>query len=125
MTLVQASDYTPGKPVPHNVVTAAESFQEVYGRVFNTELCNWIADNVAAAAGAPMPLPDQYLEPGLERRGRLLAHRLPRLRHRNPGHRLEHPGPARRYRPARVGHTGAGHTTTVLAVNEDGTARGL
>lgn len=121
VALVQASGYTPGKPLPANVVKAAESFQDVYGRVFNTELCNWIADNVAAAAGAPMPLPDQYLEPGLNVEGGFW-----RIAYRGSDsetpvidwNTLVQPGDIVRLE---WDNTGAGHTTTVLAVNQDGT----
>ena len=54
---------TPGAPTPQDVVNAANAFLNVFGNVPNTNLCNWIADNVAAAAGAPMPLPDAQLDP--------------------------------------------------------------
>ena len=121
VALVQASGYTPGKPQPANVVTAAESFQEIYGRVFNTELCNWIADNVAAAAGAPMPLPDQFLEPGSNVEGGFW-----RIAYRGSDsetpvidwNTLVQPGDIVRLE---WDTTGAGHTTTVLMVNQDGT----
>jgi hypothetical protein len=53
----------PGAPTPQNVVDAANAFFKSYSNVPNTNLCNWIADNVAAAAGAPMPLPDAQLDP--------------------------------------------------------------
>ena len=53
----------PGAPTPQDVVDAATAFWNAYPKVPNTELCNWIADNVAAAAGAPMPLPDAQLDP--------------------------------------------------------------
>jgi hypothetical protein len=53
----------PGAPTPQNVVDAANAFSKSYSNAPNTNLCNWIADNVAAAAGAPMPLPDAQLDP--------------------------------------------------------------
>jgi hypothetical protein len=53
----------PGAPTPQNVVDAASAFWNAYPKVPNTDLCNWIADNVASAAGAPMPLPDAQLDP--------------------------------------------------------------
>ncbi len=53
----------PGAPTPQNVVDAANAFFKSYPKVPNTNLCNWIADNVAAAAGAPAPLPDARLDP--------------------------------------------------------------
>ena len=119
--LVRAPGYTPGKPLPADVVTSAESFQHVYGRVFNTELCNWIADNVAAAGGAPMPLPDQFLEPGSNVEGGFW-----RIAYRGSDsespvidwNTLVQPGDIVRLEWAT---TGAGHTTTVLAVSQDGT----
>jgi uncharacterized Zn-binding protein involved in type VI secretion len=54
---------TPGAPTAQNVVSAAKAFLATFPDVPNTNLCNWIADNVAAAAGAPMPLPDARLDP--------------------------------------------------------------
>jgi len=54
---------TPGAPTAQNVVSAAKAFSATFPDVPNTNLCNWIADNVAAAAGAPMPLPDARLDP--------------------------------------------------------------
>jgi hypothetical protein len=50
-------------PTPDAVVASAHAFADLYGVIPNTNLCNWIGDNVAAGAGAPMPLPDQLLDP--------------------------------------------------------------
>jgi hypothetical protein len=52
-------------PTPSAVADSAQAFADLYGQIPNTNLCNWIADNVAAGAGAPMPLPDQMLDPTL------------------------------------------------------------
>jgi hypothetical protein len=55
---------TPGAaPQAENVVLAAGAMNTYYPDVPNTNNCNWIADCVAAAAGAPMPLPDAQLDP--------------------------------------------------------------
>jgi hypothetical protein len=50
-------------PQAENVVLAAQAMNAEYPKVPNTNLCNWIADCVAAAAGAPMPLPNAQLDP--------------------------------------------------------------
>ena len=50
-------------PTPDAVVASAYAFADIYGVIPNTNLCNWIGDNVAAGAGAPMPLPDALLDP--------------------------------------------------------------
>jgi hypothetical protein len=63
--LVQAAGAQAGHPTPADVVAAARSWNTTFPDVPNTDLCNWIADNVAAAAGAPMPLPNALFEPGL------------------------------------------------------------
>ena len=54
---------TPGKPTPADIVASAHSLENVFPDVPNTNLCNWIADNVAAAAGASEPLPNFYPDP--------------------------------------------------------------
>ncbi|MGD9885193.1 MAG: hypothetical protein AB7U95_34350 [Reyranella sp.] len=59
---VEAAGYT-GLPTPDAIVASANAFASVYGLVPNTNLCNWIADNVAAGAGASMPLPNAFLDP--------------------------------------------------------------
>ena len=58
-----------GGPTAADVVAAAQTHASVYAGAVNTELCNWIADNVAAAAGAPMPLPNASLSPDLNVEG--------------------------------------------------------
>jgi hypothetical protein len=50
-------------PQAEDVVLAAQAMNAYYPDVPNTNLCNWIADCVAAAAGAPMPLPNAQLDP--------------------------------------------------------------
>lgn len=52
-----------GLPTPAAVVASAETFAATYGLIPNTNFCNWIADNVAAGAGATMPHPDALLDP--------------------------------------------------------------
>ncbi|MCP3374816.1 hypothetical protein [Bradyrhizobium cajani] len=54
---------TPGTPQPGDVVLAAQAMNATYPGVPNTNLCNWIADCVAAAAGVPMPLPNTLYTP--------------------------------------------------------------
>ena len=59
---VEAAGYT-GLPTPDAIVASANAFASVYGLVPNTNLCNWIADNVAAGAGASMPPANAFLDP--------------------------------------------------------------
>jgi hypothetical protein len=54
---------TPGKPTPADIIASAHSLDSTFPDVPNTNLCNWIADNVAAAAGASQPLPNFYPDP--------------------------------------------------------------
>jgi len=54
---------TPGKPTPADIVASAHSLDSTFPDIPNTNLCNWIADNVAAAAGAAVPLPDAEGDP--------------------------------------------------------------
>ena len=54
---------TPGKPTPADIVASAHSLDETFPDVPNTNLCNSIADNVAAAAGTAMPLPNTEPDP--------------------------------------------------------------
>ncbi|GAB3796906.1 hypothetical protein GCM10028798_07490 [Humibacter antri] len=58
-----------GSPTSKAVIAAAEAFNAKYPRVLNTNLCNWIGDNVAAGAGAPMPLPDALIDASLNVEG--------------------------------------------------------
>jgi hypothetical protein len=50
-------------PQAENVVGAAVAMNAYYPDVPNTNLCNWIADCVAAAAGAPMPPLNTQFDP--------------------------------------------------------------
>ncbi|MGV3634000.1 MAG: choice-of-anchor D domain-containing protein, partial [Pseudorhodoplanes sp.] len=69
---MHAAGVVPGAlPTADTVVKAAQAFASVYhdGTIPNTNLCNWIADNVAAAAGAPMPGMNSSLDPSLNEEG--------------------------------------------------------
>ena len=61
--VAEGVESTPGKPTPADMIAAAHSLDRVFPDVPNTNLCNWIADNVAAVAGAAVPLPDQEGDP--------------------------------------------------------------
>jgi hypothetical protein len=61
--VAKAVGSTPGKPTPADIVASANSLNSTFPDVPNTNLCNWIADDVAAAAGTTMPLPDAQLDP--------------------------------------------------------------
>jgi hypothetical protein len=118
--LVSQDGAVTGRPSPNDIVHSAYAYQAIYGAVLNTELCNWIADNVAAAVGATMPLPNQLLEPGSNAEGGFW-----RIAYRGDSddpvvdwNTLVRPGDIVRLEWVK---TGAGHTTTVLAVNNDGT----
>jgi len=58
-----------GPPTPDAVVASAVAFNQTFGQILNTNLCNWIADNVAAGAGASMPWPNTMLDPTLNVEG--------------------------------------------------------
>ena len=62
-TVAKGVELTPGKPKPSDILAAAHSLDSVFPDVPNTNLCNWIADNVAAVAGAAVPLPDSEGDP--------------------------------------------------------------
>ena len=118
--LIQASGLTPGDPAPNDIVAAANAYQAVYAKVLNSELCNWIADNVAAAAGATMPLPDALLDPSLNVEGgfwRIVYRGTDLTTPVEDWNTLVQPGDIVRLQ----WNNGTGHTTTVLAVNPDGT----
>ena len=59
---VEAAGFT-GLPTPAAIVASAQAFAGIYGAVPNNDLCNWIADNVAAGAGASMPPANFALDP--------------------------------------------------------------
>ena len=54
---------TPGKPTTADIIASAHSLYKTFPKVPNTNLCNSIADDVAAAAGAAMPLPNTDPDP--------------------------------------------------------------
>lgn len=118
--LIHGGKFKPGAPLPADIVASAEAYQAVYAEVLNSNLCDWIADNVAAAAGATMPLPDAYLDPSLNVPGGFW-----RVAYRGSDtdtpvddwNSLVRPGDIVRLEWAA---TATGHTTTVLAVNNDG-----
>jgi hypothetical protein len=56
-------ELTPGKPTPADIVASAHSLFKTFPDCPNTNLCNWIGDNVTAVAGAPMPLPNAHPDP--------------------------------------------------------------
>jgi hypothetical protein len=62
-TVAKGVELTPGKPTPDDIIASAQSLYKTFPDVPNTNLCNWIADNVAAVAGVPMPLPNAHPEP--------------------------------------------------------------
>lgn len=58
-----------GPPTPDRVVASANAYDATFGLILNTNLCNWIADNVAAGAGASMPPDSISLDPTLNASG--------------------------------------------------------
>jgi hypothetical protein len=62
-TVAKGVESTPGKPTPADILASAHSLDSTFPDVPNTNLCNWIADNVAAAAGVSMPLPNPNPDP--------------------------------------------------------------
>jgi hypothetical protein len=117
---VQASGYTAGAPTPGDVINAAVAFAAAFPGQLDDNLCNWIGDSVAAAAGATLPLPDADLDPDVNVEGGFW-----RIVYRGSGSHpvqnwsgLVRPGDIVRMAWFNTG----GHTTTVLgAVNDDGT----
>ena len=117
---VQASRFTAGAPTPANVIDAAMAFAAAFPGQLDDNLCNWIGDSVAAAAGATMPLPDADVDPDVNVEGGFW-----RIAYRGTGSNplqnwsgLVRPGDIVRM----AWFNGGGHTTTVLgAVNNDGT----
>jgi hypothetical protein len=113
----------PGAPTPQNVVDAANAFFKVFPKVPNTNLCNWIADNVAAAAGAPMPLPDAQLDPANNVSGGFwrIAYTGQAPDPEQNWSSLVQPGDIVRMRWIKTNLPGAGgHSTTVVAGVENG-----
>ncbi|HET7716458.1 MAG TPA: M10 family metallopeptidase C-terminal domain-containing protein [Bauldia sp.] len=119
--LVQAAPgYVLGKPGAHDIINAAHAYQTVYGTVLNTDLCNWIADNVAAAAGATMPLPDADLDPLSNVSGgfwRVVYRGTDAETPTVDWNTIVQPGDIVRMKWV---SSVSGHTTTVMAVQPDG-----
>ncbi len=123
---MQIAGVVPGAaPTPETIVKAAEAFLTVYGDgvIPNTNLCNWIADNVAAAAGAPMPGLNASLDPSLNLEGGfwriVYASDIPNPVSDWSG--LVQPGDIVRmgwFKPE-AGRI-SGHSTTVLSYEQDG-----
>jgi hypothetical protein len=113
----------PSAPMPQNVVDAANAFFKVFPKVPNTNLCNWIADNVAAAAGAPMPLPDAQLDPANNVAGGFwrIVYTGQTPDPEQNWSSLVQPGDIVRMRWIKTSLPGAGgHSTTVVAGVENG-----
>ena len=68
-TQVAASGGVAGQPTPQDVVNAAHVLDALFPDVPNNDSCNSIADDVAAAAGATMPLPNVFYDPNLNAQG--------------------------------------------------------
>jgi hypothetical protein len=111
---------TPGKPTPADILAAAHSLYHTFPDVPNRNLCNWIADNVAAAAGASQPLPNAYPDPTDNVSGGFwrMAYTGARPNPVKNWFRLVMPGDI-----IRMQHLwGEGHTTTALSFEHpDGT----
>jgi hypothetical protein len=111
-TVAKGVELTPGKPTPGDIGASARSLLKTFPDVPNTNECNWIADNVAAVAGVPMPLPNTYPDPTDNVEGGFW-----RIAYTGAGpnpvknwFRLVVPGDI-----VRMAHLfGGGHTTTVL-----------
>ena len=103
----------PGKPTTADIGASARSLYSTFPDVPNTNECNWIADNVAAAAGVPMPLPNTFPDPTDNVEGGFW-----RIAYTGVG-----PNPVRNWFSlvvpgdiVRMQHLfGGGHTTTVLS----------
>src|SRR5262249_34487139 len=67
--LAHTSGWVAGQPTSANMVTAANALNTVFPDVPNNNDCPWIADAVAAAAGAPMAMPTAVLDPSLNVEG--------------------------------------------------------
>ncbi|HEY7662632.1 MAG TPA: VCBS repeat-containing protein, partial [Xanthobacteraceae bacterium] len=124
--LVQAAGAQAGAPTPSDVIASAQSWNTVFGNLPNTNLCNWIADNVAAAAGATMPFPNALLDPSLNVSGGFwrAVYTSAGPAPQQDWYPLVQPGDIVRmqwFKPESPQDI-SGHTTTVLgAVNPDGT----
>jgi hypothetical protein len=117
---MQASGYAAGAPTPGNIVNAALAFNASFPGQLDDNLCNWIGDSVAAAAGATMPLPDADVDPNVNVEGGFwrIAYRGTGSNPQQNWSGLVRPGDIVRMAWLNNG----GHTTTVLGgVNDDGT----
>ncbi len=119
-SVAKAVGSTLGRPTPADIVASANSLNSIFPNVPNTNLCNWIADNVAAAAGAAMPLPDAQLDPTNNVQGGFW-----RIAYTGVG-----PNPVKNWfglvMPGDIvrmqWYSGGGHSTSVLSsLNSDGT----
>jgi hypothetical protein len=119
-TVANGVELTPGKPTPADIVASALSLDSTFPDVPNTNLCNWIADNVAAVAGTAMPLPNSYPDPTDNVEGGFwrIAYTGARPNPVKNWFRLVRPGDI-----IRMQHLfGGGHTTTALTrQHPDGT----
>jgi hypothetical protein len=64
-----AAGFSAGAATPAAVVASANTYAATYGLINNTNLCNWIADNVGAGAGATLPPDSISLDPLLNLEG--------------------------------------------------------
>jgi hypothetical protein len=116
--LVQASGAQPGHPTTGDIVTSAQSWNTIFPDIPNTDLCDWIADDVGAAAGAPMPEPNWLLDPSLNVSGGFwrIVYTGSSQQDWSP---LVQPGDVVRmqwFTPS-SGNDISGHTTTVLGID--------
>jgi hypothetical protein len=105
---------TPGTPSPDDILASANAFAALFPGVVNNNLCNWIADNVGAGAGAPLPMPDASLDPTLNVSGGFW-----RIVYTGTGPTLVQPGDIVRmewFKPELSTEHISGHSTTVLAL---------
>ncbi|MGU3539827.1 calcium-binding protein [Methylobacterium sp. A54F] len=66
---VQGSHFMSNALNPSDIVQSAALFASVYPQISNVNNCNWIADNVAAAAGAVMPYANYSNDPDMNVEG--------------------------------------------------------
>ena len=107
-----------GEPSASDIVAAAHRFNSFYGFVPNDNDCHYIAADLAAAAGATLPDATQSLNPADNQEGGFwrIVYRGSDPNPVTDWQSLVRPGDI-----VRMGWSGGGqHTTTVLAVNADG-----
>ncbi|MEJ0017184.1 MAG: Hint domain-containing protein [Acetobacteraceae bacterium] len=111
-----------GQVLPDDIVSSALRYNDVYNGVFNSNNCNWIADNLTAGAGAVMPYNNASTDPTDNQEGGFWRIVYRGSDQPNPvadWYQLTQPGDV-----VRMGRIDGGgqHTTTVLStVNPDGT----